>query len=83
LTWSSFACRSAIALSISLGIGFLGSVAILAFECRLINAYYYLPRFGGLRETVTGSSEPMSPFRFRETLSSPLQGIARDVGLSD
>ena len=55
----------------------------LPFECKLINAYYYLPRFGGLRETVTGSSEPMSPFRFRETLSSPLQGIARDVGLSD
>ena len=67
----------------SLGIGTLGSVVVLPFEWKLINAYYYLPRFGGLRETVTGSSEPMSPFRFRETLSSPLQGIARDVGLSD
>ena len=66
-----------------LGIGFLGNVVVLPFEWRLVDAYYYLPRFGGLRETVTGSSEPMSPFRFRETLSSPLQGIARDVGLSD
>jgi Polysaccharide deacetylase len=63
-----------------LGIGFLGSVAVLPFEWRLIDAYYYLPRFGGLRETATGSSEPLSPSRFRETLSSALQGVVRDCG---
>jgi peptidoglycan/xylan/chitin deacetylase (PgdA/CDA1 family) len=63
-----------------LGIGFLGNLVVLPFEWRLIDAYHYLPRFGGLREISTGSSEPLSPFRFRETLSSALQGVVRDGG---
>jgi peptidoglycan/xylan/chitin deacetylase (PgdA/CDA1 family) len=63
-----------------LGIGILGNLVVLPFEWRLIDAYYYLPRFGGLRETATGSSEPLSPSRFRETLSSALQGVVRDGG---
>ena len=62
------------------GIGLLGNVAVLPFEWRLIDAYYYLPRFGGLRETNTGSSEPLSPIRFKETLSSALRGVVRDGG---
>jgi peptidoglycan/xylan/chitin deacetylase (PgdA/CDA1 family) len=62
------------------GIGLLGNVVVLPFEWRLIDAYYYLPRFSGLRETNTGSSEPLSPVRFRETLSSALQGVVRDGG---
>jgi hypothetical protein len=61
-----------------LGIGFLGNLIVLPFEWRLIDAYYYLPRFSALRKSATGSSEPMSPSRFRETLSSALQGIVRD-----
>ena len=63
-----------------LGIGFLVNLVVLPFEWRLIDAYYYLPRFGSLREISTGSSEPLSPFRFRETLSSALQGVVRDGG---
>jgi peptidoglycan/xylan/chitin deacetylase (PgdA/CDA1 family) len=63
-----------------LGIGLLGNVVVLPFEWRLVDAYYYLPRFGGLRKTATGSSEPMSPVRFRETLSSALQSVVRDGG---
>jgi peptidoglycan/xylan/chitin deacetylase (PgdA/CDA1 family) len=63
-----------------LGIGFLGNLVVLPFEWRLIDAYYYLPRFGGMREIATGSSEPLSPFRFRETLSATLQGAVRDGG---
>lgn len=62
------------------GIGLLGNLVVLPFEWRLIDAYYYLPRFGGLRETNTGSSEPLSPIRFKEILSSALQGLARDGG---
>jgi hypothetical protein len=62
------------------GIGFLGNLVVLPFEWRLIDAYYYLPRFGGLRETATGSSEPLPPVRFRETLCSALQGVVRDGG---
>jgi peptidoglycan/xylan/chitin deacetylase (PgdA/CDA1 family) len=63
-----------------LGIGFLGNVVVLPFEWRLVDAYYYLPRFGGLRETATGSSEPLSPARFQESLSSALQSAVRDGG---
>jgi hypothetical protein len=69
------------ALSTSLGIGSLGNVVVLPFEWAADRRlHYYLPRFNGLRETTTGSSEPMSQFRFRETLSSPLQVIARGGG---
>ena len=63
-----------------LGIGFLGNLVILPFEWQLIDAYYYLPRFGDLRKSATGSSEPMSPVRFRETLDSALQGVVRSGG---
>src|ERR687894_2110958 len=62
------------------GIGFLGDLVVLPFEWRLIDAYYYLPRFGSLREASTRSSEPLSPSPFREALSSELQGVARDGG---
>ena len=62
------------------GIGFLGNLVVLPFEWRLIDAYFYLPRFGGLRETATGSSESLPLVRFRETLSSALQGVVRDGG---
>jgi peptidoglycan/xylan/chitin deacetylase (PgdA/CDA1 family) len=63
-----------------LGIGFLGNLVVLPFEWRLIDAYYYLTRFGDLRKRATGSSEPTSPARFRETLSSALQSVVRDGG---
>jgi peptidoglycan/xylan/chitin deacetylase (PgdA/CDA1 family) len=63
-----------------LGIGFLGNLVVLPFEWRLIDAYFYLPRFGGLREASTGSSEPLSPSHFQEALSSALQGVIRDGG---
>ena len=62
------------------GIGFLGNLVVLPFDWRLIDAYHYLPSFGGLRKSATGSSEPLSPFRFRETLSLALQGVVRDGG---
>ena len=62
------------------GIGFLGNLVVLPFEWQLIDAYYYLPRFGGLRKRATGSSEPMSPYHFREALSSALRDVGRDGG---
>jgi hypothetical protein len=63
-----------------LGIGFLGELVVLPFEWRLLDAYYYLPRFGALRKSATGSSEPLLPFRLRETLSSALRSVVRDGG---
>jgi peptidoglycan/xylan/chitin deacetylase (PgdA/CDA1 family) len=62
------------------GIGFLGDLVVMPFEWRLVDAYYYLPRFGDLRKSATGSREPMSPARFRKTLNSALQGVIRDGG---
>ena len=62
------------------GIGFLGNLVVLPFEWRLIDAYFYLPRFGGLRETDTGSSESLPLVRFREALGSALQDVVRDGG---
>jgi peptidoglycan/xylan/chitin deacetylase (PgdA/CDA1 family) len=62
------------------GIGFLGDLVVMPFEWQLVDAYYYLPRFGDLRKSATGSHEPMSPARFRMTLSSALQGVVRDGG---
>jgi peptidoglycan/xylan/chitin deacetylase (PgdA/CDA1 family) len=63
-----------------LGLGFLGELVVLPFEWQLVDAYYYLPRFGALRKSATGSSEPLSPVRFREMLGSALQGVVRDGG---
>lgn len=60
------------------GIGFIGNLAVLPFEWRLIDAFYYLPRFAGLRKAATRSSEPLSPLRLRETLGSALRGVVRD-----
>ena len=62
------------------GTGVSGSLVVLPFEWRLIDAYYYLPRFGGLREAATGAGEPLVPSRFRETLTSALRGVVRDGG---
>ena len=62
------------------GIGLLEDLVVLPFRWRLLDAYYYLPRFGDLRKSATGSREPMSPVRFRKTLSSALQGVVRGGG---
>ena len=62
------------------GIGFLGGLVVLPFEWRLLDAYQYLPRFGELRRRDTGSSVPISPARFQETLDSALQEVVSDGG---
>jgi peptidoglycan/xylan/chitin deacetylase (PgdA/CDA1 family) len=63
-----------------IGIGFLDSLVVLPFAWRLIDAYHYLPRFGDLRGTFTGSNEPLSPVHFRKTISAALEGAVRDGG---
>jgi hypothetical protein len=62
------------------GTGFLDGLVVLPFAWRVLDAYHYLPRFGGLRETFEGSDAPLSPARFQDTLGSALQGIVRDGG---
>jgi peptidoglycan/xylan/chitin deacetylase (PgdA/CDA1 family) len=60
------------------GTGFLDSLVVLPFAWQVIDAYHYLPRFGGLRESFEGSDELLS--RFRESLGSALRGNVRDGG---
>ena len=62
------------------GVGLLEDLVVLPFAWRLLDAYYYLPRFGGLRERFTGSSEPLSPVRFGEKIRSALESAVRDGG---
>jgi peptidoglycan/xylan/chitin deacetylase (PgdA/CDA1 family) len=62
------------------GTGLLGGLAVLPFAWRHIDAYHYMPRFGALRKTFTGSEEPLSPTCFRKTLSTALRSIVRDGG---
>jgi Polysaccharide deacetylase len=63
-----------------LGTGFLDHLVVLPFAWRVLDAYHYLPRFGGLRGSFERSDEPLSPARFGETLGSALRGIVRDGG---
>src|SRR5829696_8251023 len=62
------------------GTGFLDSLVVLPFAWQVMDAYHYLPRFGGLRESFEGSDEPLSPARFRKTLGSALRGIIQEGG---
>jgi peptidoglycan/xylan/chitin deacetylase (PgdA/CDA1 family) len=62
------------------GTGFLDGLVVLPFAWREMDAYHYLPRFGGLRESFEESDEPLSPARFRKTLGSMLRSIAQDGG---
>ena len=62
------------------GTGLLDGLVALPFAWRVLDAYHYLPRFGGLREAFVGSDGPLPPARFRETLGSALRDIVRDGG---
>lgn len=62
------------------GTGMMENIVILPFDWRLIDAYYYLPRFGALREADTGSSEPLPPARFAATIKARLESAVRDGG---
>ena len=48
--------------------GVLGGIAMLPFRWRLIDAYYYLPHFGGLRESNDDPADPMPPAALRDAL---------------
>ncbi|QYJ16430.1 hypothetical protein Rxycam_02263 [Rubrobacter xylanophilus DSM 9941] len=59
------------------GAGILEGLAVLPFAWRLIDAYYYLPRFGNLRCSDTGSDAPLPPSRLQEALDAALTGAPR------
>jgi peptidoglycan/xylan/chitin deacetylase (PgdA/CDA1 family) len=55
------------------GLGVEQDVAILPFRWAMVDAYHYLPRFGGLREADRGSSDPSPPAAFGEALDRALE----------
>ncbi|WP_165874309.1 polysaccharide deacetylase family protein [Rubrobacter taiwanensis] len=62
------------------GAGMLEGLAVLPFDWRLIDAYYYLPRFGELRRADTGSEDPLPPHRFGERVRAVLEKIVGEGG---
>jgi peptidoglycan/xylan/chitin deacetylase (PgdA/CDA1 family) len=52
--------------------GRLGGVAMLPFRWQLIDAYFYVPHFGGLRRSHGDPEEPMEPAALRDAVLSAL-----------
>ncbi len=62
------------------GVGVSEGIVILPFDWRMIDAYYYLPRFGDLRKADTGSDELLAPSHFEEAIKSALEIAVRSGG---
>lgn len=60
------------------GVGVMDDVVILPFDWRLLDAYYYLPRFGDLRKADTGSNEPIAPSCFGEKIRARLESTVNE-----
>ena len=60
--------------------GVLDGLAVLPFRWRLIDAYFYLPAFAGLRERRGDPSDPMGPSQLRDRLVAALDEHATDGG---
>ena len=54
-----------------------GGIVVLPFRWPLIDAFHYLPHFGGLRGGVLGSSDVLAPSRLLETVAAALEDAAR------
>jgi peptidoglycan/xylan/chitin deacetylase (PgdA/CDA1 family) len=52
--------------------GVADGLAVLPFRWELIDAYYYLPHFQGLRERKGDQSDPMQPAQLREAVLGAL-----------
>jgi peptidoglycan/xylan/chitin deacetylase (PgdA/CDA1 family) len=47
-------------------------LVVLPFRWELIDAFHYLPHFGGLRERYLGSAQPLPPSRLRAAVDAAL-----------
>ena len=52
-------------------------VVVLPFRWPLVDAFHYLPQFGGLRERLLGSTEVLPPSRLREGFAGALEDTVR------
>ena len=53
-------------------------IALLPFRWPLIDAFHYLPHFGGLRERFVGSDDVLPPARLGADVGAALAAAARD-----
>jgi peptidoglycan/xylan/chitin deacetylase (PgdA/CDA1 family) len=60
------------------GVGVGQGIVILPFQWGMLDAYYYLPRFGPLRERDHGSADVLPPSRFGATLDAGLRAAIED-----
>jgi peptidoglycan/xylan/chitin deacetylase (PgdA/CDA1 family) len=60
--------------------GRLGDLAVLPFRWPLIDAYYYLPHFAGLRRAHGDPEEPMAPAALRAAVLGALDAHVRGHG---
>jgi peptidoglycan/xylan/chitin deacetylase (PgdA/CDA1 family) len=60
--------------------GRLGDLAVLPFRWPLIDAYYYLPHFAGLRRANGDPEEPMAPRALLDAVLGALDGHVRGDG---
>jgi peptidoglycan/xylan/chitin deacetylase (PgdA/CDA1 family) len=60
--------------------GRVGGLAVLPFAWRLIDAYHYVPHFGGLRRRHGDPEEPMAPAALRDAVLGALDEHAAADG---
>ena len=58
----------------------LGGLAVLPFRWPLIDAYYYLPQFAGLRRAHGDPEEPMAPAALRDAVLGAIDDHVRGTG---
>jgi len=56
-----------------------GGIVVLPFRWPLVDAFHYLPHFGGLRESILGSSDVLPPSRLGEAVGRALEEAVRDA----
>jgi peptidoglycan/xylan/chitin deacetylase (PgdA/CDA1 family) len=56
----------------------LDGLAVLPFQWPLLDAFHYLPRFEGLRESVVGAPGTLPPGRLHAAVDGALEAAARD-----
>jgi peptidoglycan/xylan/chitin deacetylase (PgdA/CDA1 family) len=59
------------------GAGVRRGIVLLPFRWPMIDAYHYLPRFGGLRERDFGSAAALPPAAFARRLEAALRDVVR------
>jgi peptidoglycan/xylan/chitin deacetylase (PgdA/CDA1 family) len=58
--------------------GLLEGLAVLPFRWPLVDAYYYLPQFAGLRERYGGAPDPQTPEAMQERMIAALKNHSEE-----